>query len=292
MLHRNYLGIPDENSKLETSPYVILPVPYEETTTYGKGAQYGPTAIIAASQEVELFDDELGFEPYLAGIHSDRPLHIATHQGPEKQNEIVYQRITELLKQNKIVGMIGGEHSISYGAVRGCLEKFPNLTVLQLDAHADLRDGYLGDRFSHAAVMRRIRDLTPKTVSVGVRNYSIEEHEYIKAHNVVIYSAYDLQHQPDWIDKVVAGLSGDLYLTVDLDGFDPSLVPATGTPEPGGLQWYPVIELLRKAISKCNLVGFDVVELSPIEGNHVSDFLAAKLIYKIIGYHSAKQMSQ
>lgn len=292
MVHRNYLGMPEANSRLETSAYVILPVPYEETATYGKGTQYGPAAIIEASQEVELYDDELGFEPYHVGIHCDKPLPVCTSKGPERQNLIVYERVAALLGQDKIVCMLGGEHSISYGAVRACLEKHPDLTVLQLDAHADLRDGYLGQRFSHAATMRRIRDFTDKTIGVGIRNYSIEESEYIRDHNVPIYSAYYLQKHPDWIDEVVAKLSGDIYLTIDLDGFDPSLVPATGTPEPGGLLWYPALELLRKVITKCNLVGFDVVELSPIEGNHVSDFLAAKLIYKIIGYNCARQSPQ
>ena len=282
---RNYLGIPEDKSRFETSPYVILPVPYEETTTYGKGSQYGPTAIIAASQEVELFDDELGFEPYQAGIHTDKPLEIIL-RAPAKQNDLISHRCREILAKQKLFCMLGGEHSISFGAVRACIERYPDLTVLQLDAHADLRDGYLGEPFSHAAVMRRIRDLTQKTIAVGIRNYSVEESEYIQKNKVDIFSAYYIQQSHGWVDEVVAKLSGNVYLTVDLDGFDPSLVPATGTPEPGGLQWYPVLELLRKVITKCNLVSFDVVELSPIEGNHASDFLAAKLIYKIIGYHA------
>ena len=284
----NYLGIPEDKSRYDTSPFVILPVPYEGTVTYGAGTAYGPNAIIEASHEVELFDDELGVESYLVGIHTLPPLE-TTSKGPEVQNEIIYSRIKTLLGDNKKVCMLGGEHSISYGPVRACLEKYPNLTVLQLDAHADLRDGYLNQKFSHAAVMRRIRDLTDRTVSVGIRNYSIEEHEYIKATNTKIVSAHYINSHPGWIDEVVSGLSGDLYITIDLDGFDPSLVPATGTPEPGGLLWYPTLELLRKSVSKCNLVGFDVVELAPIEGYHAADFLAAKLIYKIIGYDSLKK---
>ncbi len=288
MLPHNFLGIPVDNSQLETSTYVILPVPYEETATYGKGTQYGPAAIIAASQEVELFDDELGCEPYLAGIHTAASLEI-TSAGAEAQNEIVFRSCREFLKQGKIVGMLGGEHSISYGAVRACLERYPELTVLQLDAHADLRDGYLGEPFSHAAVMRRVRDLTRKTVGIGIRNYSSEENRYIQAGNVTIYAASAIIRNLRWIDEVLDQLSGDVYLTIDLDVFDPSLLPATGTPEPGGLTWYPILELLRRVITKCNLVGFDVVELSPIEGNHSSDFVAAKLVHKIIGYDSLRR---
>lgn len=287
---RNFLGIPAENSQLATSPYVILPVPYEETATYGKGTQYGPAAIIAASQEVELFDDELGHEPYLAGIHTAPSLEI-TSSGAQAQNEIIYKSCRELVQQGKIVGMLGGEHSISYGAVRACLEKYPNLTVLQLDAHADLRDGYLGEPFSHASVMRRIRELTKKTFGIGIRNYSSAESDYIKAEKVSLCSAGVIYRNPHWFDEVVEQLSGDIYLTFDLDVFDPSLLPATGTPEPGGLTWYPVLELLRKVITKCHLVSFDVVELSPIDGNHASDFVAAKLTHKIIGYDSLKRLS-
>jgi agmatinase len=289
MYSRNFLGIPAVNSQLATSSYVILPVPYEETATYGKGTQYAPAAVIAASQEVELFDDELGREPYLAGIHTAPSVEI-TSAGAEVQNEIVYKTCRELVHQGKIVGMLGGEHSISYGAVRACLEKYPDLTVLQVDAHADLRDGYLGEPFSHAAVMRRIRELTKKTFGVGIRNYSSEENDYIRAERVAMYSASDAYRNPRWIDELVEQLSGDVYLTFDLDAFDPSLLPATGTPEPGGLMWYPVLELLRKVITKCNLVSFDVVELSPIEGNHVSDFVAAKLTHKIIGYDFQKRL--
>jgi agmatinase len=287
MQPRNFLGIPAENSELATSPYVILPVPYEETATYGKGTQYGPAAIIAASQEVELFDEELGCEPYLVGIHTAPTMDI-TSRGAVEQNQIVYEHFRELLRHNKIVGMLGGEHSISYGAVRACLEKYPELTVLQFDAHADLRDGYLGEPFSHAAVMRRIRDLTKKTIGVGIRNYSAGENDYIKAEKVVICSAHHAHVNPHWIDEVVERVSGDVYVTFDLDAFDPSLLPATGTPEPGGLQWYPVLELLRKVITKCHLVAFDVVELSPIQDTNVSDFVAAKLTHKIIGYDSVK----
>lgn len=290
MTKYNYLGIPEEFSRYENSRYVILPAPYEGTVTYGAGTAYGPNAIIEASQEVELFDDELGVESYKAGVHTSAPVEI-TSAGPERQNEILHARVGALLQAGKIVATLGGEHSISYGPVKACLEKYPQMTVLQLDAHADLRDGYLGEHFSHAAVMRRIRDLTHRTVSVGIRNYSIAEHEYIKSHKVAIVSGKETFGNPRWIEDVLNQLSGDLYITIDLDGFDPSLIPATGTPEPGGLLWYPTLELLRRAIEKCNLISFDVVELAPIEGYHAADFLAAKLVYKLIGYDAVKRGS-
>lgn len=291
MYSRNFLGIPADNSQMESSPYVVLPVPYEETATYGKGTQYAPAAIMAASQEVELFDDELGCEPYLAGIHTAHTIEI-TSKGAEIQNEIIFRNYREWLQKGKTVGMLGGEHSISYGAVRACLESYPELTVLQFDAHADLRDGYLGEPFSHASVMRRIRDLTKKTISVGIRNYCAEENEYIRSDHVRINSAHQAHLNPQWVSEVAEQLSGDVYVTFDLDAFDPSILPATGTPEPGGLTWYPVLDLLKRVITKCRLVGFDVVELSPIEGNHASDFVAAKLVYKIFGYDAMKRISR
>lgn len=212
-----------------------------------------------------------------------------TSAGPEAQNELIYRAVGELLAQEKIVAVIGGEHSISYGSVRACLERYPRLTVLQLDAHADLRDGYLGQRYSHASVMRRIRDLTDRTIGVGIRNFSAEESEYIRTHRVPITSAHTIAQTVNWIDDVVNQVDGDLYITFDVDSLDPSLMPATGTPEPGGLLWYPTLELLRRVIGKCHLVGFDVVELAPILGFHSPDFLVAKLIYKIIGYDVARR---
>ncbi len=288
MARYNFLGITGPESEKANARYYVIPVPYEATVTYGHGAEYGPTAILSASQEVELFDDELGFEPFTAGVYTAPPVQLS-YEGPERQGEIVIAAVRAVLAEGKIPCVLGGEHSISYGPVVACLEKYPGLTVLQLDAHADLRDGYLGEKFSHASVMRRIRDKTQKTVSVGIRNYSIEEHEYITASGVKIFSGGYIDQNPDWIDDVVAELSGDLYITFDVDGLDPSLMPATGTPEPGGLLWYPTMKLLRKAIEKCNLVGFDVVELAPIADMHAPDFLAAKLVHKIIAYDANKR---
>jgi len=283
----NFLGITGPESERDNARYYILPVPYEVTVTYGHGAEFGPIAILAASQEVELFDEELGFEPYKLGIYTAAPAEI-THSGPEAQGEILREEVVRVLGHGHIPCVIGGEHSVSYGPVVACLEKFPDLTVLQIDAHADMRDGYLGEKYSHAAVMRRIRDKTKKTVSVGIRNYSVEEHEYIEANQVSIFPATFVEQNSDWVERVLAELSGNLYITFDVDGLDPSIMPATGTPEPGGLLWYPTLELLHKAIEKCNLVGFDVVELAPIADMHAPDFVAARLVHKIIAYDAAK----
>lgn len=284
----NFLGLTGPESERNNSHYYILPVPYEVTVTYGHGAEYGPIAILAASQEVELFDEELGFEPYKAGIYTAPPAEI-THDGPEAQSKILEMEVSRILEYGHLPCILGGEHSITYGPVMACLQKYPELTVLQIDAHADLRDGYLGEKFSHAAVMRRIRDHTEKTVSVGIRNYSIEEHEYIEETGVRIFTGEYVNENSGWIEDVLEHLSGDIYITFDLDGFDPSLMPATGTPEPGGLQWYPTLKLLQKAIEKCNLVGFDVVELAPIADMHAPDFVAARLVHKIIAYDALKR---
>lgn len=285
----NFHNLPPEWSAFDKAAYVILPVPYERTTSYMKGTEFGPQAIIEASEQLESFDDELGIEPYRAGIHTAPPTDIL-NDSPERQNEIIYQRWHELVATGKTIGMLGGEHSISYGAVRACLERHPDLTVLHLDAHADLRDGYLGDRFSHAAAMRRVHDLTDKTISVGIRSFSIEEHEYINERGIKIFSADHLNKRPQVYSEIVDELAGDLYLTFDLDVFDPSIMPAVGTPEPGGLGWYQVLGLLKSVIEKCNLVGFDLVELMPIGGCHAAAFTAAKVVYKIIGYDYYKKL--
>ncbi len=285
----NFHNLGPEWSSFDKAAYVILPVPYEWTTSYMKGTEFGPQAIIEASEQLESFDDELGIEPYRAGIHTSLPTDIV-NDSPERQNEIVYRHWRELVAAGKTVGMLGGEHSISYGAVRACLERHPDLTVLHLDAHADLRESYQNDRFSHACAMRRIHDLTDRTVSVGIRSFSIEEHEYINKRGIKIYSAEQMNKRPEIVGEIIDGLSGDVYLTLDIDVFDPSIMPAVGTPEPGGLDWYQVVGLLKSVIEKCNLVGFDLVELMPIGGCHSSAFTAAKVVYKIIGYDYYKKL--
>jgi len=286
---RNFLGIPKEFSLFESSRFIVLPVPYEQTTTYRAGTRGGPSAIIDASAQVELYDEELGFEPYAEGICTLGDLQVTSY-GPEKMNQLIYEASKELVGSGKIVTMLGGEHSISWGLVKAYKEKYPKISVLQMDAHADLRDEYQENRFSHACVMRRIRELVP-TVQVGIRNLSMEESEYIDSQSdLPIFYARDMHSSDAWMDQVIDLLSDEVYLTLDVDFLDPSIMPAVGTPEPGGLTWYPTLAFLGKLARKKEIVGFDVVELAPLPGIAAPDFLAAKLIYKLMGYIIAKEV--
>lgn len=286
---RNFLGIPKEFSALENSRFVVLLVSYEQTTTYIAGTRGGPNAIINASAQVELYDEELGFEPYTKGICTLGDLQI-TSLGPEKMNGIIYQASKELVHSGKTIAMFGGEHSISWGLVKAYKEKYRNLSVLQMDAHADLRNEYQENKFNHACVMRRIRELAP-AVQVGIRNLSIEESEYIQSqNNLPIFYAREMHSSDAWMDKAISLLSDEVYLTLDLDFLDPSIMPAVGTPEPGGLLWYPTLTFLKKLAKQKKIVGFDAMELAPLPGMAAPDFLAAKLIYKLMGYIIAQEM--
>jgi len=257
----------------------IIPVPYDGTSTWGKGANKGPSAIIEASATVENYDIESDSEPYRVGIFTDKP--ILEKSSPEKMVEAVEKRISGHLANGKFPIVIGGEHSVSIGAIKAQAKKHKKLTVLQLDAHSDLRDEYHGSKCNHACVMARAQDLCP-TVQVGIRSTDISEKPRVKKSKV--FFAEDIYGKKGWIDKVVSLLKGDVYVTIDLDVFDPSIMPSTGTPEPGGLLWYEVLDLLRLVFHKANVTGFDVVELCPKEDNKAPDFLAAKLIYKLISY--------
>ena len=282
----NFLGLPGQLAEFEKSEFVILPVPYEQTTSYQVGTKHAPRAIITASQEVETFDEELKFEACQAGICTLEPLE-ATTADPREMLERIHQTIRQLIDKEKKVVMIGGEHTISIGAVRAFREEYPELCVLQLDAHADLRDTYQENKYSHACVMRRIGEICP-FVGMGMRNISREEHEFIRQSKTDIFFAQDLKNLNRWKEKVLDRLSPDVYLTLDLDFLDPSIMPSVGTPEPGGFLWYETLDFLKELVSRRNIVAFDVVELCPIPGLVAPDFMAAKLIYKIIGYMVAK----
>jgi agmatinase len=283
----NFLGIPSEFSGYENSEFVILPVPFEQTTTYQVGTKHAPPAIINASREVETFDEELKFETFKKGICTLNPVEISS-AGSQPVLDRIYKITRELMERGKIVGMIGGEHTISIGAVRAYKEKYPHLSVLQLDAHADLRDSYQENKFSHACVMRRIAEIS-HFVGAGIRNLSTEEHEFIQKKKTDVFFAKDMENSDRWKKEVIDKLNPDVYLTFDLDFLDPSIMPAVGTPEPGGLLWYETLDFLKKLIDQKNVIGFDVVELCPIPGMVAPDFLAAKLIYKIIGYLVGKE---
>ncbi len=275
----NYGGLPENYSQLESSAVVILPVPYDGTSTWVKGADKGPEALLEASANMELYDIETNLEVFKQGIFTDVP--VTENVSPESMAEAVYNKVKRHLKDQKVVVTIGGEHSVSIGAIKAHVEAFDKLTVLQIDAHTDLRQEYEGSRNNHACVMARVREWCPY-VQVGIRSMDVDEMQYVVNDN--IFYAKDIHDNNEWMDKVLKRLSQNVYLTFDLDAFDPSIMPSTGTPEPGGLGWYPVLKFLKKVIENVNLVGFDVVELCPDQRSKASDFLAAKLIYKILSY--------
>jgi len=282
---RNFIGLEDEYSSLKKAKAVIMQVPYDKTTTYMHGTSAGPSAIIDASRYLELYDDELNQETFKIGIHTMEPLDVEK-LSPEEMVEKVYAVTLDLLKAGKFPAILGGEHSVSIGAVRAFKETHPSISVLHLDAHYDLRDEYFGSRLNHGCVARRISELCP-IVQVGTRSMSKEEKDFVSGQQngkVRSTSVYDILDTPMWKDKTTNSLSENVYVTVDLDVFDPAIVPAVGTPEPGGLGWYEVLDLLKDVSKDRKVVGFDVVELCPIKGQTASDFLAAKLVYRLLGY--------
>jgi agmatinase len=286
----NFGGLPDEHSQYATSRVVIFPVPLERTTSYEHGTRNGPAAILAASRNMELYDEELELEPYKEiGIHTLPAIDTADGTLDEVISEIFTAQLG-LLEDEKFTVALGGEHSLTPPLVSATAKKYKNLSVLQIDAHADLRDEYQGNPASHACAMRRVVEICP-AVQVGIRSLSVEEAQAIPRLHTSIYWAKDIARAPlkSWIAKVLADLSPNVYLTIDLDGFDPAIVPATGTPEPGGLDWMQVTSLVRAVADHKKIVGMDVVELLPQPGDHASDFLAAKLVYKCLGYIFCQQ---
>ena len=286
----NFGGLPDEHSQYATSRAVIFPVPLERTTSYEHGTRNGPAAILAASRNMELYDEELELEPYKEiGTHTLPAIDTADGTLDEVISEIFTAQLG-LLEDEKFTVALGGEHSLTPPLVSATAKKYKNLSVLQIDAHADLRDEYQGNPASHACAMRRVVEICP-AVQVGIRSLSFEEAQAIPRLRTSVYWAKDIARAPlkSWIAKVLADLSPNVYLTIDLDGFDPAIVPATGTPEPGGLDWMQVTSLVRAVADHKKIVGMDVVELLPQPGDHASDFLAAKLVYKCLGYIFCQQ---
>jgi agmatinase len=275
----NFGALPPEHSDAADAKIVVVPVPYDGTSTWVKGADKGPQAIIEASANLEFYDIETDSEVYRRGIFTDTPLEVGS--SPDHMVAAVEQRVRDHLANEKFTVAIGGEHSVSIGTARAHAAHFPGVTVLQLDAHSDLRDEYEGSRLNHACVMARIRECCP-IVQVGIRSMDVSEKPYIDPGR--IFFAKDLVGRTGWIDRVIATLTERVYITIDLDVFDPAVMQATGTPEPGGLFWYDVLALLRRVCRERTLVGFDAVELCPIEGNWACDFLAAKLIYQLMSY--------
>lgn len=288
---RNFLGLPPELSAYATARVAILPVPYDATTSYRGGARDGARAIIDASTQVELYDADLDAEPAEVGVHTLDELE-PDYRSPELMVARVRAATAKLLDDGKFPLLLGGEHSLTPGAVAACRERWPDLGVLQLDAHADLRDEYHGTPHSHACAMRRVVDLGCPVSAVGIRSLSAEEAAFRRGvAGVTTISAADVARvrynggalDALW-DAMVAGLPETIYITVDLDVFDPAIMAATGTPEPGGLDWWEVTGLLRRASAGRRVVGADVVELAPGEGPEACSFMAAKLTYALLGY--------
>lgn len=290
-----YLNLPPELTELETAKAVIVPVPYEATTSYHMGTKNGPDAIIKASHQVELYDDELDCEPCEAGIATLEPLEIDRRD--YKQPIIdTRTRTAAVLELGKFPIILGGEHSLSQGCIEAIHAKYPDVTLLHFDAHADLRDEYENTPYSHACIMRRVVEQGIPAVSVGIRNISQGEMDWVREAKppVKIHWGRDFFEKP--LDQIIGEILGQLgktvWITFDVDGLDPSIMPATGTPEPGGLLWYQVMAILKRVFEKKDVVGCDVTELAPMPGNHAPDFLTAKLIYKLIGYKFYGQQLQ
>jgi agmatinase len=283
-LPMNFGGIEEEEfSNFDNARILIWPIAYEGTVSYGGGTGKGAAAIIDASRNMELYDDETDAEIYKLGIHTGA--ESPSIDPPEQMMNSLYGRAKELVASEKFVTMIGGEHSVSGPVIRAHAEKYPKLSVLQIDAHADLRDSYDGTPHSHASIMARVvKDLRIPSVQVGIRSISVDEARGLDKLPTRIFWARDIVGRGDWWDDAVDGLTENVYLTIDIDGLDPSLVSATGTPEPGGLGWYETIGLIRTLARKRNVVGMDLTEYSYVEGQNASAFLCAKLIYKTLGF--------
>ena len=280
-----FAGLEDQYAAYEKARVVVLPVPLERTTTYAKGTAKGPCAIIEASRNMETFDEELQVETY-------QKLGIATLEEMDTEEGSLEQilanistAVLSLLKDGKFPLVLGGEHSLTPPCVSAVARKYNDLSVLQIDAHADLRETYQDNPNSHACALRRSLEICP-AVQVGIRSLSSEEAAAIPKLATKIFWAHDIVTRPtqEWAEEVARALSPNVYLTIDLDGLDPSIMPATGTPEPGGLTWEQVTGLLRVVARRRTIVGMDVVELLPTPGLHAADFLAAKLIYRTLGY--------
>lgn len=285
-----YFGLPEEFSSPENSRVTIVPCPYEATTSYGKGTANGPLAILEASQQVELFDDELWVEPYVVGVQTADPVIMdAQTASTEEPFKALQDAVAPLVEFQKFPIILGGEHSLTMGGIKACIGKYPDLSILQVDAHADLRQTYDDQVYSHAcASYHMYRTLpNPNITQVGVRNISKGEAEWMESEqpNIHIFWA---RNQDKWnFSDIISTLSDNVYLTIDVDGLDGAVMPATGTPEPGGMSWYQLMDLIKQLCIRKNVVAADIVEFSPIEGMHAPSFLVAKLMYKLIGYRFA-----
>jgi agmatinase len=272
---------PDKYADMRSAKVALLPVPYDGTSTWGKGADRGPAALLAASQVLEWYDIETDSEVYRRGIATARA--VQERASPDRMVAAVHRRVRDLLGRDKFVVVLGGEHSVTVGAVAAHAERFSDLSVLQLDAHSDLRHEYKGSKFNHGCVMARVKEHCP-IVQVGIRSMDVSEKAGMTRGTVFFAERILDLRAEQWLPQVIKRLSRNVYLTVDLDVFDPAVMPSTGTPEPGGLGWYAVLEVIRRVAASRRIVGFDVVELCPNRNDRAPDFLAAKLVYKTLSY--------
>ena len=273
----NYGGIDAGYTGYQQAKVVIIPVPFDATSTWGRGAGLGPDAILEASANMELFDIQTQSEVYKRGIHTHQPVGIT--ESPEEMVNQVRETVFLSLTDQKFPVVIGGNHSVSIGPILAASQIHHDLTVIQLDAHTDLRQHYEGSPLNHACVMARAREVA-KVVHLGIRSMCAEELDFFTPSN--IFYAHEMVGRNDWYDRALEGITGPVYLTIDLDVFDPSVLPSTGTPEPGGLYYYDVYNFISHLISRHRLIAFDVVELAPVDREPSSDFLASKLIYQIL----------
>lgn len=291
-IKRNFLAIEDEYSSYENSEVVIISAPFEKTVSYGHGTEKGPKEILKASHYVEFYDEELDRElAYEKGVCTLEPLKFAD-ASIKKSLKMIYEAVAAALDDKKFVVTLGGEHSISSAVAQAFNERFENLSILHFDAHSDLRDSYEGSIYSHASVMARIAEFNKNIVQVGIRAQCAEEAKFIKENDIKTFYARNIRlglHGQDWQQEVISNLKENVFITFDVDCFDPSLLPATGTPEPGGMFWDEIMNLLRRTGEQKTIVGFDVVELAPAKGSDSSNFTTAKLVYKLLNYAYVKK---
>jgi agmatinase len=285
-----FLGA-DVAANYSKAQVVILPIPFEATTTYRRGCENGPSAILHASQQVEYYDEELEQEIWPVGIYTHDPVADTRGEHPvssEMMLAATEATVSKLIGDGKFVIGLGGEHSITAGIVEAYRKASSEpFTVVQIDAHGDLRHEYEGSIHNHACVMRRIVDMGLPTLQIGIRSICREEADLIKSKPLSVFRAREIALQPDWMARALASIqTSKVFFTIDLDGIDPTLMPGVGTPEPGGLNWYSLISFIRQVFERHDVIGCDVMELAPITDSVVSEFTAAKLVYKLIGYQA------
>ncbi len=282
----HFFELPEERCKPETAKFLVLPIPYEGTVCFMKGTAKGPEAILNVSDQVEHFDEETLCDCTFRGVATLPPIPAA--DSPEEEYQRIYSTVKQydFFRPEKLPIILGGEHSVTPPVVQAAAEAYPKLSVLQFDAHADLRDSYTGGRLSHASAMRRVLEFTPHLVQVGIRSFSAEEYRDCPDQIRRLITPAMLEQDFSYcIDRILFGLTQDVYITIDIDGLDPSEAPGTGTPEPGGLRWRQLIAILKRVFAAKNVVGADVVEVAPLGGNNVvTEFLAARLVAKIMAY--------